>query len=324
MSKSDPIEKALNRLGELRHEAPTERTAQEIRQFLTHRSNLVAAKAAKIVGEARDSQFVPDLVSAFHRFMTNPQQTDKRCAAITEIVGSLYELDYSEPDVYRPGLRHVQLEASFGPPVDTAAALRGMSAQGLLRTRYAEALTEVLPLLVDPEPPARIGAVRAFAVNGGSAGALILRLKVMTGDSEPEVLAECFSGLLSAEPDPSLKFVAGYMDAEDESTSAAAIWALGQSHSIAAFACLREKWDRTATRSFRKTVLAAMAASRCDEATTFLCSIIVDEDSTTAADAIAALSGYKSSQSLRHAVADAVRTRGDRQLQRMFEQEFAI
>jgi hypothetical protein len=324
MKKSDPIEKALNRLGELRHEVPTERTAQEIRHFLTHGSNLVVAKAAKIVGEARDSQFVPDLVSAFHRFMTNPQQIDKRCAAITEIVGSLYELDYSEPDVYRPGLRHVQLEASFGPPVDTAAALRGISAQGLLRTRYAEALTEVLPLLIDPEPPARIGAVRAFAVNGGSAGALILRLKVMTGDSEPEVLAECFSGLLSAAPERSLKFVAGYMDAEDESISAAAIWALGQSHSIAAFACLREKWDRTAARSFRKTILAAIAASRCDDATTFLCSIIVDEDSTTAADAMATLSGYKSSQSLRHAVADAVLTRGDRQLQRMFEQEFAI
>src|SRR3954469_10834820 len=72
MSKSDPIEKALNRLGELRHEAPAERTAQEIQQFLTHRSNLVAAKAAKIVGEGRHSQLVPDLVSAFHRFMTNP------------------------------------------------------------------------------------------------------------------------------------------------------------------------------------------------------------------------------------------------------------
>ena len=127
---------------------------------------------------------------------------------------------------------------------------------------YPEALTEVLPLLVDLEPPARIGAVRAFAVNGGSAGALILRLKVMTGDSEPEVLAECFSGLLSSAPEPSLKFVAGYMDAEDESISAAAIWALGQAHSVAAFACLREKWDRTAARSFHAALQRYPQAGR--------------------------------------------------------------
>src|SRR6201999_1063758 len=101
-----------------------------------NRSNLVIAKAAKLVGELKLSELMPDLVAAFDRMWVNPAKLDKRCAAITEIVSALYELDYAEPDVYARAIRHVQKEASFGPPVDTAALLRGMSAQGLLRTPH--------------------------------------------------------------------------------------------------------------------------------------------------------------------------------------------
>ncbi|HVH88930.1 MAG TPA: hypothetical protein VM912_19585 [Terriglobales bacterium] len=324
MSKSDPIEKALNRLGELRQEAPSAGTIQEVRQFLNHRSNLIVGKAAKVVSELKLSELLPDLVSAFRRFMANPQHIDKRCAAVTWLLAALYELDYSEPDVYLQGLRHVQLEASFGPPVDTAATLRGISAQGLLRTRYSDAMAEVLPLLVDSEPAARIGAVRAFAVNGGNGGVLVLRLKVLTGDPEPEVLAECFSGLLSAAPEQSLRFVAGYMDVVDDSTSEAAMWALGQSRLKSAFDCLREKWERTVAHSSRKTLLAAIAASRRDEAIQFLCSIVAEGNSASSTDAVTALSSYKSSQTIQQAVADAVRKRGNKQLQHTFEREFVV
>src|SRR5664279_5498322 len=107
MSKSDPIENALNRLGELRAVAP-EVAIKELRTYFGNRSNLVVAKAAKIAGELRMSELVPDLVAAFNRIMKNPQQLDKRCAAITEITGALYEMDYREPEVYLKGLRHVQ------------------------------------------------------------------------------------------------------------------------------------------------------------------------------------------------------------------------
>lgn len=322
MSKSDPIEKALDRLAELRHRDPSPRDTEEIRRFLTHKSNLVVSKAAKLVAEQRRSEFVPDLVSAFHRFMANPAQLDKRCAALTGITEALYEMDYCEPDISLQGLRHVQMEASFGPPVDAAAALRGISAQALLRTRYKNALAAVLPLLVDREPPARIGAIRALATNGGTAGGLLLRLKVLTGDSEPEIIAECFLGLLTNAPDESLRFVAGFMDADDQALTDAAVWALGQSRLPAAFEPLRNKWEGTIARDQRMRLLSAIAMLRLESAIEFLCSIISTENQTAASDALNALATFKSNSNIREAVATAVRKRDDNTLLSTFVREF--
>lgn len=322
MSKSDPIEKALDRLAELRHRDPSSQDAEEIRKFLAHKSNLVAAKAAKLAVEHRRSELLPDLVSAFHRFMANPAQLDKRCAALTGVTEALYAMDYTEPEIYLQGLRHIQMEASFGPPVDAAAALRGIYAQALLRTRYKDAISAVLPLLVDREPPARIGAVRALATNGGSAGVLLLRLKVLTGDSEPEVIAECFLGLLSSAPEDSVSFVAGYIDAEDQAISDAAIWAPGQSRLPAAFKRLRDKCERTVARDQRMKILSAVAMLRLDSAIEFLCSIISTENQTAAIDALNALATFKSNSSISEAVATAVRKRNDEKLRRAFAHEF--
>src|SRR5215471_15176022 len=172
MSKADPIERALNEIGELRGANSPEEQTEKLRAFLKNRSNLVVAKAAKVVREFQLSTLTPELVAAFDRMLANPAKLDKRCAAMTEIVSALYEFDYTEPQVYQRGIRHVQKEASYGPPIDTAAQMRGMCAQGLVRTRDRDAMTSVTDLLVDEEPPARLGAIRALASNGGEAGAL--------------------------------------------------------------------------------------------------------------------------------------------------------
>ncbi len=322
MSKSDPIEKALDRLGELRHRDPSPQDIEEIRKFLAHKSNLLVAKAAKLAAQHRRSELTHDLVAAFHRFMANPAQNDKRCAALTGIAEALYEMDYCEPDIYLKGLKHIQMEASFGPPIDAAAALRGISAQALLRTRYKEAMSTIIPLLVDREPPARIGAVRALATNGGNTGALLLRLKVLTGDSEPEVIAECFLGLLNSAAEDSLRFVAEFLDTEDQAISDAAIWALGQSRLPAAFEPLKAHWEKTIARDQRTTILSGIAMLRLEVGIEFLCSIIETENQTTATDALNALAAFKSNSSIREAVAAAVRKRRDKNLQATFAREF--
>lgn len=324
MAKSDPIEKALNRLGELRGAEMSEPVAQELRGYLGNRSNLVVAKAAKVAAELQARSLTSDLVAAFHRFMANPQLLDKRCVAVTEIVGALYEFDNLEPEVYLQGLRHVQKEASFGPPVDTAAALRGMSAQGLARSRYRNALQEIVPLLVDPEPPARLGAIRALATNGGDAGVLLLQLKVLTGDAEPEVLGECFSGLLAASPEQSLKFVAGYVDDEDEARADAAIWALGESRLKAAFEVLTEKWGRTVGRPRRKVLLAALAACRLEESIEFLRSLLETASVQAASDVIEALAIYQGNETITRSIAAVLRTRGDKPLISTFASNFGL
>jgi hypothetical protein len=320
MSKADPIESALQAVGALRHAGSPDQAESELRKYLGNRSNLVVAKAAKVAGELRVSSTVPQLVAAFERLMKDPAKLDKRCAALTEIVVALYELDYTEPEVYLRGLHHVQMEPSFGEPVDAAAALRGISAQGLLRTRYPQALAETLPLLLDPEPPARVGAVRAFGSNGGDAGLLLLRFKVLTGDAEPEVLGECFSALLTS--DGGLAFVTPLIEHENAEIGEAAIWALGQSRLATAFAVLEEKWGRTADRALRKVLAAAMAASRLPEAIEFLCSQLRDASVSAANDVLDALAPYAASATTTEAVRSAVEARGQKPLIETFQQQF--
>jgi hypothetical protein len=322
MSKADPIEKALNDIGELRVSGSPEVQSEKLRAFLKNRSNLIIAKAAKLTRELQLRALVPDLVAAFDRMWANPVKLDRRCAAMTEIVSALYEFDYTEPEVYLHGIRHVQKEASYGPPVDTAAQMRGMCAQGLLRTRHRDAMALVTDLLVDEEPPARLGAIRALASNGGEAGALLLRLKALSGDKDPEILGECFSGLLVGAGEPALPFVSAYMDSEDEVTAEAAIWALGQSRLSGGVTALQEKWERTLDRSVRKTLVAALAASRLEEAIDYLCVKLQDTDAETAKAIVSALSNYASNDAVRQAVASAIDERSSRALTEAFREHF--
>jgi hypothetical protein len=322
MSKADPIQDALQRLAELRHAEPSNQRIDELRRFLGSRSNLVVARAAKVGGQLRLGTLIPDLLSAFNRLMADAPRLDQRCAAITEIVGALYELDYDEPGPYLRGLKHFQPEASFGTPVDAAAKLRGLSAQGLLRTRYPDALTEVVPLLVDCEAPARLGAIRALAVNGGEAGALLLRLKVLTGDADAEVLSECFAGLLAASPDKSIPFVARYIDSEDRSIADVAALALGESRLEPAFAILREKWGRTVETSHKRVLLLSIAASRLEEAIAFLVSRLESESPEAVKDVLEALALYRRNERVTESVRNAVLRRGDKNVAAHFVREF--
>lgn len=322
MKKLDPVEQALDRLAALRHEAGSPAVTAELKTFLKDRSNLVAAKAAKIAGELRAAELIPDLVEAFHRLMKNPAKLDKGCAATTEIVRALYELDYPEPEVYLPGVHHVQMEGSFGPPVDAAAKLRGVSALGLARTPYPAALDEIVPLLMDQWPEARMGAVRAMAVNGGAAGTLLLKLKILTGESDSDVLAECFSGLLSAAPERSLQWIAGFAESEDMAAGEAALLALGSSRLTEAFELLKDKWERTASGPLRNTVLLAIAMVRSDAALDFLLGLLAECTPTAAKDVLAALALFRDNEKIRSRVEAVVARCNQKSVKEIFEQEF--
>ena len=321
MKKSDPIEQALDRLAALKAEAGGAPASAEIKAFLGNRSNLVVAKAAKIAGQARAMELLPELVKAFHKFMQNPSKLDKGCAATTEIVSALYDLDYTEPEIYLLGIHHVQMEGSFGPPVDAAAKLRAVCALALARTRHPAALDEVVSLLVDDWVEARIGAIRALAVNGGPAGALLLKLKILAGDREPEVLAECFSGLLAAAPERALPLVARFIDSEKTDVAEAALLALGSSRLPDAFDLLKAKCARTAGPR-RRVALLAIAMIRSDAAIEFLLQLLAECTPATAKDVLAALALFRDNEKIRDRVAAVVKRRNDKTLSEIFAQQF--
>jgi len=116
--------------------------------------------------------------------------------------------------------------------------------------------------------------------------------------------------------------VATYMDAGDAVVAEAAIWALGQSRQIAALAALKDKWERTVERPARKVLIAALAASRLEEAIEYLVNQLRRADVSTAEDILTALSNYAGGESVRMAIAAAVEKRDEPAVTKLFKQRF--
>jgi HEAT repeat protein len=201
------------------------------------------------------------------------------------------------------------MEPTWGGSVDTAAAVRALGAMGLAQTDYPEALEEIVPLLLDAERDARIGALRAIAASGLPGGALLLRLKALSGD-EPEVLGECFAALLRAAPSQSLEFVAKFLDHREEAVAEAAALALGDSRLESAFAVLREAFERTRALP-RRTLLLAIALLRRENAIDYLLDLVQNGEGQTSADAVAALAMYEKDPNLQERLDRARQTRSN-------------
>jgi HEAT repeat protein len=319
--KPDPVEAALDSLSALKANPDRPDAQNQLKRALGSKVSVVVSKAAKLAGELGKEELVPDLVAAFDRFMKDPHKYDKGCRALIEIASALYAMDYAGHEVYLRGIRHVQIEGSFGPPVDNAVPLRAVSALGLVHSRYLDAMEELVRLLADKEVGARIGAVRAIASAGEPASPLLLRLKVLTGDLDADVLGECFSGLLSIAPAKSLPFVAAYLEA-DEAVSEAAMLAIGATRRADAFDVLKQAWERPLSVALRKTLLLSIATLRLQEALDFLLSTIAEGPQQAAADAISALGLYRGDAKIRMAAEAAVSSRGGKTLSETFRAEF--
>jgi HEAT repeat protein len=286
------LEDQLARLAELRAQAPGPESRAEVARYLASKINLLAAKAARMAGEWEAQEMIPALAAAFERFLTHGAATDKRCAAKIEILKALCRLEYPEPSLFRRGLGYIQMEAAWGGPADTAAEVRALSAMGLAQTRDPDALEEILPLLLDPQRDARIGAVRALAASGLPGGELLVRFKALSGD-EPEVLGECFAALLRTAPAKTVAFVAGFLQHREAAIAEAAALALGDSRLESAFPVLREAAQRPGNRPLRQTLLLAMALLRREVALDYLLQRVAQGDAQTSADAAAALAMYR-------------------------------
>jgi hypothetical protein len=275
--RGDPTREALDAIRNL----GVYPDAEALRPFLGHKSNHVVAAAAKLAQKAELRPLTPALAEAAERLMADPAKLDKTNTGLNAIYEALYQLDYAEPGLYLRGIRHVQMEGSFGPPVDVGAWIRAQSALGLVRSRHPEALALVTDLLVDPEPQARIGAAQALAL-GGEAGALVLRLKIRTGDKEADVLAECYSGLLAQHYAASIGLITKCVEAGDEQ----AMLALGATRKPEAFAILKRAEGRIEARA---TLYLAIATLRTPEACEYLEAISREGDRGQQAHAQAAL-----------------------------------
>jgi HEAT repeat protein len=322
MAKASSTDQALQAIRAIRDSPESFDLKRDLAPFLKHKSNHVAAAAASTAERLEAGALAQDLVDAFLELMKDPAKRDQGCEALIAIAKALVAMDEPAAKVYFAGAHHVQMEGSYGPPIDAAAPLRGLCAHGLARMGHPDALIQCVNLLADKEVPARVGAIRAIADSGDIAGTLLLRLKALVGDKEDEVLGECFAGLLRLAPGPSLEFVARFLKSASEEIRERAALALGESRLAAAFPVLREAWDGTAQAGRRRTLLLSIAMLRLDEAVEFLMARVAEDREAAAGDALAALALYSRDEAVRRRVAEIVGKRASAMLKGVFEREF--
>jgi hypothetical protein len=321
MARTDAaLHATLAQLAEARRDPNAADSLALLRKVLAGKSSHAAAKAAEIAAECELTPLVPELVAAFRRFLVQSVRSDPGCGAKAAIANALYRIGASEHEVYLTGIRHVQLEPVWGGKADTATALRGTCALGLVRTHYPDYLAEVADLLADREAPARKMAVQALAYSENSAAVPLLRFKALVGDENPQVLTECLLALLQIAPQTTIDFVARFLD-QPETAEAAAL-ALGASRRHDALPLLTVWWERTFDAGLRRSALLAIAMLKHDDAIAYLLGHIAGSAPPHARAAIAALAVYRHDARLRAQVDDAVARRGDAALRTAFEDDF--
>jgi HEAT repeat protein len=305
MAKTASIEDRLADLAVLGKSPDTPEARKQLRGHLASKVSLVVARAAEIVTHLEEHEFAPDLIAAFHRFMLNATKADKGCAAKTAVVKALLAAECDDEDIFLKGIRHVQLEPTWGGRADTAAPLRALCGLGLVQVGSPDAITELATLLADTEADARIGAASALGHCGPTAAPL-LRFKVLTGDAEPGVTAECFNALMTLSPSASFEFVARFVDPGYSSLYEHAALALAESRLPGVFELLQEKWTATFDREFKHTLLLPMALTRTDEAREFLISVLESDDLRIGTAVIAALTIYREDPTMRKRAEEAI------------------
>ncbi len=284
---------ALDILNALDPAAPRAAAVAILKTALADRHFLVVSRAATLSGERLLHELMPDLLSAFARFLQDPVKRDPRCKAKNAVARALVTLECLDIAFFQNGIAYRQLEPVWGGRADTATDVRCSCAMGLAASGHLRAVAELAGLLNDPESAVRCGAARAISCGNPFEAEAVLRLKVQIGDPEPQVIGECFGALLVIAPEYSLPFVAAYLRVKDEALQEYAALALGESRLPAALKLLRDAWDELIAPEARGALIRAAALHRSDAAFDWLLTIIETAAAKLAEVAVDALGVYE-------------------------------
>jgi len=279
-------------LEELRPQ-PDEAVIAPLRTLLKHQNNYIVSKAADQVTQRRLEALLPDILAAFDRFFEDAEKRDPQCWAKNSLSRALAALEYQEPAPFLRGVKHIQLEGTWGGRSDTAGTLRGICALALVQCRSipeVDLLRHLIDVLVDPDKSARADAIRAVEQIGSPASSLLLRLRAQADRleaEEPEILGACYSAVLRIDGDGALPWANRFLAREDDAAGEAAL-TMAATHSLEAFEMLKSRWETSHDPWFRSVLLSAIALTRQSAATEFLLDLI-RKDSLGADQAVEAL-----------------------------------
>ncbi len=269
---------------------PAELRTGPLRKALVAKNNFIAAKAADLVREFALAELIPDLLTAFDRFLENAEKSDPQCWAKNAISRALAAMEYQEPEVFLRGTRHIQMEPVWGGRSDTAGTLRATCALALVQCRSVrepELLVHLVDLWADKEKIVRVEVARAIEQVGSNSAAILLRLRATLGGDEPELLGACYASVLRIEGIRSIAWVRRFLAAGGDSAAEAAL-AIAGTHSREGFEALRDCLETAKDPWFRSVLLSAIALTRQEAAVEFLLDCI-RKDSLDAQPALEAL-----------------------------------
>ena len=322
MAKRLSTEEKLAQLSQLQTRPLSEADIKELKKALSGPNNLVVAKAAKVSAACHLDTLIPTLVAAFERFMQKPAKADQRCYAKTALIEALESLNCFHCAVFLQGIHHIQMEAVFGGQEDTAATLRADCAIALAKQEYPDVFFELVPLLTDLEFQPRVAAIKALTYLNEEKSELLLRFKVLSGDDEPQVLGECFAGLMSIAPERSMPFVAQYLQNPEPMLVEGAALALGESRSSQALKLLQALWEDTLDQELKKLLLLPIALNRSDAAFEFLLDVVACEYRDYAAAAVKALRVCSDTDEQQEKIRHIVKARNDALVTDVYRQKF--
>ncbi|MDX1983275.1 MAG: HEAT repeat domain-containing protein [Bryobacteraceae bacterium] len=319
------VDRKIEEVTSLRAESKSPALLDKLRRALADRNNLVVSKAAGIAGDLVCPELIPEMTAAFHRYLEDAEKTDPQCWAKNALARALRDLGYDEPELYLAGAKHIQMEPVWGGSQDTAAELRAICANALVACRSLrdmEVLRVLVDLMADREKTVRAAAAQAMGQIQRDESALLLRLKILSGDREAEVTGECFSAILRIEPRESIALIGRFLNSEDRDLPFEAVAALGDSHEPEALDLLKRTYHSSPFRDLRRAALMSMGATRQPAAIDFLIERITARES--AEEAIAALATLRSNDEVRARVEKAVGSTGSDILGSAFRKEFRL
>lgn len=325
MAKRDPAADAWNAIAALRSETDPLVLATGLAKHLASKSGVVVGKATALLMERQSdvephvNLLAPALAAAFDRLMIDAVKSDPGCGGKIGVVNAGVALHCLEADLYLRAIHHVQMEGSFGPPVDTAEALRGAACYGLLNCRHGDAMYEIVELLSESDPRApdrfpdsRRGAIRALGTVVSETSAMMLRLTAHRFAQDPDTLCEVFASLNSIEAGRSFDFIRSFLDAGDDISDIAAL-ALAESKQPRACAVLLEH-ARLPRSENPQALFTAIAITRKPEAIEFLLDRLGNAREREALAALEALHLLRHDEALVRRAAKIVEGRGARAL----------
>src|SRR4029077_9218186 len=158
-----------------------------------------------------------------------PAKSDPGCRAKLATLEALDYGEHGDSQAFLDATRAVQMEAAWGPPIDTAVGLRSRGVLALSRLDHPDLPIIAGVLLGDAASPVRRPPADALATSQHRSAAGLLLLRWALGDEDPLVIVACMGGVLTLAPDEALPKLRGALAAADRGAREAAALALGQS-----------------------------------------------------------------------------------------------